>query len=112
MTFHFVTAQAPLAVPTGTTLIRFRFYSDPDGRGTSLQQELRDFAPTITIDPVNQEARSVEITARDGSGFPLLEAVVNVAPGQDVIVDFTGAETRHVSIEALLISPSTQASSA
>jgi Bacterial Ig-like domain (group 2) len=107
MTFNFVKAQNPLPVPQATTDIRFRFYSEAGGAGTLLQQETRPFASTITIDPVNGQTRSVVITALGENDYPVLQSLVGVAElsGNDIVVDFSGADTEVVTILALVVSP-------
>jgi hypothetical protein len=105
--FNFVQAQAPLEVPAETTQIRFNFFQGPDGTGTLLQQEVRDFAATITIEPVDLRARSVVVSPLAADGSVLLAASANfeLVPGQTVPVDFSAAQIQLPALAGLQVSP-------
>ncbi|MCA9779578.1 MAG: Ig-like domain-containing protein, partial [Candidatus Eremiobacteraeota bacterium] len=106
LTFNFLRAQeaAALSVPADTTQIRFRFYSGVGGGGALLQEELRDFAASITIDPVHVATQSYVITALSTQGYPLLEITANLASSESE-VDFSGLNPVAVTPERLTLTP-------
>ena len=103
LTFNFVKAQSPFTVPTDTTQIRFQFYAG----SVQVQQEIRDFAATITIDPVDARTTSVVITALGDGGFPIATATVpvRVVSGDVVVVDATGVTITPVTLDDLQVTP-------
>jgi hypothetical protein len=105
--FNFVKAQAPLTVPNETATIELNFLDGPDGTGTVVQTESRDFAPQIIIDPVAAASRSVVVTARSAEGYPLLEATaaINESRNDDFTVDFANATIENITITDFFISP-------
>jgi Bacterial Ig-like domain (group 2) len=107
VTFNFMKAQNPLTVPDNTTTIDFHFYSGADGNGTVVQTESRAFAPTITISPVTTLAKSIVVTARSADGYPLVESTVavEVIPNEEVVVNFTAANTAEVTINSFFLTP-------
>jgi Bacterial Ig-like domain (group 2) len=106
VTFNFVRAMSPLEVPSDTAKIRFQFFNGQDGAGTLVQQDVRDFAPTITISPVDPDAESVVVTALSQEGYPRLEAVVLLSGG-DEEVGFNDVEPRVITPEAVTVTPTT-----
>ncbi len=109
MVFNFVRAQAALEVPSDTVRLRFRFYAVADGGGALLDEEVREFASQIVIDPVNTATRSVVVTALAADGTPLLQATANasVPAGGRTVVDFASASETPVRVTALTVRPST-----
>ena len=104
VTFNFVKAQTALTVPTDTTQIRFKFFT---AGNVLIQTNTADFAPSITIDPVDARAASVTITAIGPNGFPLATATVpvQVVSGETVEVDFDDISMTPVTLETVLINP-------
>lgn len=103
LTFQFVKAQSPFTVPADTTQIRFQFFVG----GVQIQQEIRDFAATITIDPVDARTTSVVITALGDGGFPIATATVpvDVISGETVVVDAAGINITPVTLDSILVTP-------
>lgn len=91
VTFNFVRAQSTIDVPADTVAIRFRFYSGANGTGVLLQEERRDFAPTITIDPVDGRTQSTVITALTADGFPVFEIQAALTPQSGEVTEFDAA---------------------
>ena len=106
LTFNFVTTQA-IPVPETTTQVRFRFYSGANGTGDQIQDEKRDFAPTIVIERVDPRAASVRVTAYDTQGAPTVEFTlpVSVQPGGNVTVNLGTATGQPVNFTGLQVSP-------
>jgi uncharacterized protein YcfL len=104
LTFNFVKAQAPLTVPNDTTQIKFRFFASGN---VLIQQEIRDFAASITIDPVDARTSTVEVVALGSDGSPVATATVpvQVISGEDVAVDFSGITVTLITLDALVVSP-------
>jgi parallel beta-helix repeat protein len=107
VTFNFVTAQAPLAVPAGTTELRFRFFDQPDATGNIVQENLEPFAPSITL-TVTAQAQSYQITAFAGD-IPVLQATGDLVVVVDgtTTVDFATANIQNVTITSLTVLPQT-----
>jgi uncharacterized protein YjdB len=72
-----------------------------------IQTNTADFAPSITVDPVDARAASVTITAIGPNGFPLATATVpvQVVSGETVEVDFEDISMTPVTLETVLINP-------
>jgi hypothetical protein len=109
LTFNFARAQSVVTVPTATTEIEFRFFSGPDGTGTSTLVTERPFNNQIVIENVPVATRSVEITARGPQGEPLADGLLNVtvAPGGNTVVDTTGFTLTNVTATDVTVSPPT-----
>ena len=106
---NFFRPQATLNVPTNTAEISFRFFNGPDGTGTQLQYELRDFATTITIDNVSTTVQSVIVRAMAADGSVLMQATTNltVLAGETVTLDFAGAAVEFPVVSLVRAIPTT-----
>lgn len=90
LVFRFTQAQTVDTVPTGTTSLRFDFFSsDTPSLATFLFTETRSYAELIIIEDVPVETQSVVVTAFGANGQPLavLTGDVNVIIGGDSEVD-------------------------
>lgn len=105
VTFRFVRAQQPLEVPSSTVRLHFLFTDSADGEGRLVREETRNFAASITIEDVPVTARSVRVSALDGSGQALLSSVtgLTVQADRDVTVSFPPLV--EVVVEELMIDP-------
>jgi len=90
LVFRFTQAQTIDTVPTGTTSLRFDFFSsDTPSLATFLFTETRSYAELIIIEDVPVEVQSVVVTAFGANGEPLavLTGDVTVIVGTDQEVD-------------------------
>lgn len=90
LVFRFTQAQTVDTVPTGTTSLRFDFFSSrTPSLATFLFTETRSYAELIIIEDVPVETQSVVVTAFGANGQPLavLTGDTNVIIGGDSEVD-------------------------
>ena len=109
VTFNFVQAQTPITVPTGTTSLRFEFFSELGGTGSLLLREDRAYLPQITIDGVPTSVRSVVVTAYDGDDFPISEFTANLTVTADstTFVDGADGNAEAVTLTGISVNPAT-----
>lgn len=108
VTFNFVKAQtAPITVPTSTTRLRFEFFTGPQGTGTIVKREVRDFAASVTIENVPTSVRSTKVTALTAAGFPISQftANLNVLANADVAVNSTDGTSQPITVNGLTSAP-------
>ena len=105
VTFRFIHAQQPLEVPNSTVRLHFLFTDSADGEGRLVLEETRNFAPSITIEDVPVTARSVRVSALDGSGQALLSAVTDLTVQADQEVTVSFPPLVEVIVEELVIDP-------
>lgn len=107
LVFRFTQAQTIDTVPTGTTTLRFDFFSsDTPSLATFLFTETRSYAELIIIEDVPVETQSVVVTAFGANGQPLaiLTGDVNVVIGADQEVDLVF--NSNPTFNALTLTPS------
>lgn len=107
LTFTFAKARTDLSVPTGTTQLKFSFFSSDNGVGAPLFEVIRPFATSITIELTDDRARSVTVTALDVNSVPVLESTVGIPANivQDFAVDFAAADTSTITLNSIGITP-------
>ena len=90
LSFNFVKAQSPAAVPASTANFRFEFFDSGD---QLVLTTIVSFNSTVTITSVPITATSVRITALDNSAQALafIESDVVVVAGQNTTVDLSNA---------------------
>jgi len=109
LTFNFVKPQRALEVPTSTTQIGFRFFSEANGQGNETHQAREEFAPIITLTNVPVSTRSVVITAYAASGAPIgnVTVPIQVISDSNVVVNLDQFSLQPISLTSLEIVPST-----
>ena len=107
LTFNFAGQQGSLALPQGTTDLRFEYFESNNGTGNAISTETRAVGDTITFDQVPTNVGSVRVTAFDANGFPLQTAVapVTVVGGQNVVVDLSNANIQAVTVSSVTVTP-------
>jgi len=101
-----VNAQTTGTVPSGTTTLRFDFFSvDPPASSGLVTTVTRAFATEITIEDVPTNVVTVLVTALDANGFPLatLQGEANVVLGATTPVDLGDATP--ITFDALTVTP-------
>ena len=98
--FNFTRAQT-LSVPTGTVQLDFQFFNNG---GVVLLAERRDYADQIVFENVPGEVTSVEVTAFDANGLPILFATgaVEVSSLEDFVVALS---SEAVTLDEVVVSP-------
>jgi hypothetical protein len=93
VTFNFVNAQIPLAVPGDTAFLFFRFYTGQNATGTQVRQELVGFEPSVVFSSLSTSIKSAQIQVLNSDKRILGQATVNftVLAGNNVVVDFSNA---------------------
>lgn len=108
LTFRFIQAQVALEVPGESAKLRFEFFRELNGTGsTTLSAQVVDLAPEVTVRGVPVTTRSVVVTVLDRNNVPLLRSTltVTVSPGFNKYLEFAQATTESITLSSLSLSP-------